>query len=209
MLLASGGKHLAMLDENSLACPVGLFASAWAGMPYVPINYRLTGPEIDALLERVTPCVLVASPERAAAFAGREGVVVQTREEFLAAALLTVVVNSARRTRLGISVGTQGPPREADVLAATLLSMSGAEVNADGAEFAQPGAEFARLLDIGDELLAVAGRTHGRTAADAAAAGGVARQQAACQRRRAVVIVQGATVEQGAIARQLAVGQVR
>ncbi|MBP6381877.1 MAG: acyl--CoA ligase [Pseudomonadales bacterium] len=86
MLLASGGKHLAMLDENSLACPVGLFASAWAGMPYVPINYRLTGPEIDALLERVTPCVLVASPERAAAFAGREGVVVQTREEFLAAA---------------------------------------------------------------------------------------------------------------------------
>lgn len=59
-----------------------------------------------------------------------------TPEEFLAAALLTVVVNSARRTRLGISVGTQGPPRDADVLAATLLSMSGAEVNADGAEFA-------------------------------------------------------------------------
>ncbi|MBK8308227.1 MAG: acyl--CoA ligase [Gammaproteobacteria bacterium] len=86
LLQGSGARHLAMLDENSLACPLGLFASAWAGIPYVPINYRLSGPEIDALLERVTPCVLVTSPERAATFAGREGVEVRTREQFLAAA---------------------------------------------------------------------------------------------------------------------------
>ncbi len=86
MLQDSGARHLAMLDENSLAGPVGLFASAWAGMPYVPINYRLTAAEIDALLERVTPCVLVTSPERTADFAGREGVEVKTREQFLAIA---------------------------------------------------------------------------------------------------------------------------
>ncbi|MCG3168877.1 MAG: 2-succinylbenzoate--CoA ligase [Pseudomonadales bacterium] len=86
VLRASGAAHLAMLDENSLACPLGLFASSWAGLPYVPINYRLTAVEIDALLERVKPCVLVTSPERVASFAGREGVVVKSREEFLAEA---------------------------------------------------------------------------------------------------------------------------
>ncbi|MCP5320678.1 MAG: acyl--CoA ligase [Pseudomonadales bacterium] len=85
-LRASGTRHLAMLDENSLACPLGLYASSWAGIPYVPINYRLTAAEIDALLERVKPCVLVTSPERAAAYAGREGLSVKSRDEFLAEA---------------------------------------------------------------------------------------------------------------------------
>jgi len=85
-VLASGARHLAMLDENSLACPVALFASGWAGVPYVPINYRLSAAEIDALLARVTPCLLVASPERVEALRGREGVTVVSREDFLAAA---------------------------------------------------------------------------------------------------------------------------
>ena len=86
MLQSSGAQHLAVLDENSLACPLGLFASSWAGRPYVPINYRLTAAEIDALLERVTPCVLVTSADRVASYAGREGVSVKSREEFLAEA---------------------------------------------------------------------------------------------------------------------------
>jgi acyl-CoA synthetase (AMP-forming)/AMP-acid ligase II len=44
-----------LLDVTSLAMPVGLFASGWAGMPFVPLNYRLTGAELDALLERLRP----------------------------------------------------------------------------------------------------------------------------------------------------------
>ena len=48
-----------VLDVTSPAVPLALFASAWAGMPFVPLNYRLTGAELDALLERVKPVLLV------------------------------------------------------------------------------------------------------------------------------------------------------
>jgi len=50
-----GYSRVGMLDVSSLATPTGLFAAAWAGTPYVPINYRLTQGEIEALLARITP----------------------------------------------------------------------------------------------------------------------------------------------------------
>ncbi len=81
---ASGCAHVAVLDENSLAVPVGLFASAWAGKPFVPLNYRLTDTELEALAARIAPSLLVTSSERAEALAGLPGTTVVTREAFLA-----------------------------------------------------------------------------------------------------------------------------
>jgi long-chain acyl-CoA synthetase len=61
--LAGGGfSHAALLDTNDLAAPITLFASAYAGVPYVPLNYRLTSAELEELLSRVAPVWLV-SPE--------------------------------------------------------------------------------------------------------------------------------------------------
>jgi acyl-CoA synthetase (AMP-forming)/AMP-acid ligase II len=54
-LEASGCENAALLDVNSLAVPVALFASAWAGRPFVPLNYRLADAEIEALAERIAP----------------------------------------------------------------------------------------------------------------------------------------------------------
>jgi len=82
----SGCDYVAMLDVTSLAMPVALFGSAWAGVPYVPINYRLTPHEIKALLERVEPCLLITEADRARDYSGHEAVTVCTREEFLASA---------------------------------------------------------------------------------------------------------------------------
>ena len=82
---ASGAKHVAVLDESSLAVPIALFASAWAGVPFVPLNYRLTGDELDALLDRIAPAYLVSDATRAAQLAGRVDTVV-SREDFLARA---------------------------------------------------------------------------------------------------------------------------
>ena len=79
---ASGVQHVVMLDVSSLAMPIALFGSAWAGVPYVPINYRLTSPEIKALLERVTPCMLITDDERKAEF-GSHAAVTVLREEFI------------------------------------------------------------------------------------------------------------------------------
>src|SRR5262245_2204335 len=79
-------ERVSVLDVSSPAVPLTLFASAWSGKPFVPINYRLTGAEVDALLERVAPVLLVTDRERASGLAGRAGVTLVLREELLAEA---------------------------------------------------------------------------------------------------------------------------
>ena len=79
----SDAEHAALLDVNSPAVPLNLFASAWAGVPCVPLNYRLTGAELDALLERVAPAHLVVDPDRAEELGSRDGARVASRTDFL------------------------------------------------------------------------------------------------------------------------------
>src|SRR5260370_3587932 len=40
-----GCSHVALLDESSEAAAVALFGAALAGVPYVPLNYRLADPD--------------------------------------------------------------------------------------------------------------------------------------------------------------------
>jgi acyl-CoA synthetase (AMP-forming)/AMP-acid ligase II len=82
----SGTKHVATLDVSSLALPVGLFAAAWAGVPFVPLNYRLTDAELDRLMSQIEPAYLVTDTERVPTLAGRAGATVVSREDFLASA---------------------------------------------------------------------------------------------------------------------------
>ena len=79
----SGCNSLGILDVTSLAIPLGLFASAWSGLPFIPLNYRLTDPEIDALLARMPNPYLVTDAERATVFEQRSGLTVVTRDQFL------------------------------------------------------------------------------------------------------------------------------
>ncbi|MBW2546963.1 MAG: acyl--CoA ligase [Deltaproteobacteria bacterium] len=79
----SGCERVAMLDVSSLALPVGLFASAWSGVPYVPINYRLTQSEINALLARVTPAYLVAGDDQATVVDASDQIQMVARDAFL------------------------------------------------------------------------------------------------------------------------------
>jgi acyl-CoA synthetase (AMP-forming)/AMP-acid ligase II len=62
---------------------VGLFASAWAGVPFVPLSYRLLAGELEALIGRIAPAYLVAESERSAALAGLADTTVASREAFL------------------------------------------------------------------------------------------------------------------------------
>ena len=85
--LSSERDYFAIRDVNSLAMPIGLFGSSWAGLPFVPINYRLTEPEVDALLARVTPAYLVIEDEYADHFVDRENVSAISRSAFLDSAM--------------------------------------------------------------------------------------------------------------------------
>jgi long-chain acyl-CoA synthetase len=81
----TGAARLALLDVNSLAVPLGLFTAAWAGVPFVPLNYRLTGSELDALLGSIAPAYLVTDAERAATLANAAATVTN-RAAFLSEA---------------------------------------------------------------------------------------------------------------------------
>lgn len=80
---AAGVHYVALLDVTSPAAPVTLFGAAYAGIPYVPLNYRLTKAEINALLDRVAPVLVIAGPDQLGQIQAREGVTVMTREALL------------------------------------------------------------------------------------------------------------------------------
>lgn len=60
----SGCQYAALLDESSEAAPIALFGAALAGVPYVPLNYRLADADLGALLDRIAPACIVGDVER-------------------------------------------------------------------------------------------------------------------------------------------------
>ncbi len=109
LVAEAGARHVGILDVNSLAVPVGLFAAAWSGLPFVPLNYRLSADEVDALVTRIAPSYLVAEPERVLQLAKHPEAQVVSRDDFL-----------ARATR----GGTFAPdwPTDADAIAVLLFT---------------------------------------------------------------------------------------
>jgi acyl-CoA synthetase (AMP-forming)/AMP-acid ligase II len=55
-------ERLAMLDLNSPLLPVLLFGSAYAGVPFVPMNYRLADDRLRDLVARNAPALMVVDP---------------------------------------------------------------------------------------------------------------------------------------------------
>ena len=70
---AIGARHVALVDLNSEAVPVALFGAAMAGLPFVPVNYRLADEQIDSILARITPAVVLVGPGTEARVEARVG----------------------------------------------------------------------------------------------------------------------------------------
>ena len=73
---------LVYLDVNGPAFPVALFAAARAGVPLVPLNYRLGQRQLDALLARHPKALGIAGPGALAHFE-RAGLDAMTADEWL------------------------------------------------------------------------------------------------------------------------------
>lgn len=71
VLRAAGAERLVMVDVNSEVVPTLLFGSAFAGVPFVPLNYRLADDHLQALIGRTAPALAVVD----AAVPGRVGAV--------------------------------------------------------------------------------------------------------------------------------------
>jgi acyl-CoA synthetase (AMP-forming)/AMP-acid ligase II len=83
---AHGAERLVAVDLNSEAVPVGLFAAAFAGVPYVPVNYRLADGQLSAILARTSPGLAVVEASVPGRLGGGiEGLTFMDRAEFLSA----------------------------------------------------------------------------------------------------------------------------
>ncbi len=116
---SSGCERLAVLDVSSLAVPVALFASAWAGVPFVPLNYRLTGAELERLVAEIAPSYLITESDRAPSLSKLPGTTVVVRERFLeragagSAADPSWPMDPDQIAILLFTSGTTGPPKAA------------------------------------------------------------------------------------------------
>jgi acyl-CoA synthetase (AMP-forming)/AMP-acid ligase II len=69
---------LAFLGMSGLAVPVAMFAAAYAGVTYAPLNYRLPGEALAPLITRVLPALAIARAQDVpiAVVAGADPVIV-------------------------------------------------------------------------------------------------------------------------------------
>ncbi|RZO85403.1 MAG: long-chain fatty acid--CoA ligase [Oceanococcus sp.] len=115
-LRESGVEYLALLDVNGPVLPVAIFAAGYAGIPYVPLNYRLTREEINALLERVAPALLVVGDEFRAQVDKRDDLLMISSDEFVnapAAAFEEEFVDPESVAVQLFTSGTTGKPKAA------------------------------------------------------------------------------------------------
>ena len=82
LLRERGADALVYLDVNGPAFPVALFAAARAGVPLVPLNYRLGQRQLDALLARHPKALGIAGPGSLAHFE-RAGLSAMTSDDWL------------------------------------------------------------------------------------------------------------------------------
>jgi len=85
VIAASDAEHVAYVGSGGLIQPLLIFAAARAGVPFTPINYRLSADGVQELIERL-PDPLVIVDGRYRDMIGDAGKRVMGSEDFLAAA---------------------------------------------------------------------------------------------------------------------------
>ncbi len=63
--VVGAGDAVVYVGENHALLPVALLAAAWAGMPFVPVNYRLEDHHLNALVARQPNAIVLADPHTA------------------------------------------------------------------------------------------------------------------------------------------------
>ncbi len=150
-LRASQAERLVLCDEPGTVLPVTLFGAAWAGVPYVPINYRLADDELRQLAERAAPALAVTGGDGAHRLAGADGLEIVERD-----ALLDDPGGGADPAQSGdwpmdpdapaallYTSGTSGPPKSAVLRHRHLVSYIFGTV-----EFASAGTDEAHILAV-------------------------------------------------------------
>jgi acyl-CoA synthetase (AMP-forming)/AMP-acid ligase II len=108
---ALGADRLIYLGPNGPAFPVALFAATLAGVPFLPLNFRLGEEQLDEVLSRqVAPLVVTDQPERVK---GAPTIGIAEFSSLPAAAPAAVEVDSDSVAVLLMTSGTTAAPKSA------------------------------------------------------------------------------------------------
>jgi acyl-CoA synthetase (AMP-forming)/AMP-acid ligase II len=124
----AGCTHVALLDESSEASAIALFGAALAGIPYVPLNYRLADADLGALLDRIAPAYIVGDTARIARLRPNAEHTARMRTDFVREAeKLSAQASDLEAADASIAVqiftsGTTAAPKAAILRHANLLS---------------------------------------------------------------------------------------
>ncbi|WP_216693501.1 class I adenylate-forming enzyme family protein [Dietzia psychralcaliphila] len=80
VLIDSGARSVVYLGGSGLELPTLLFASAYAGIPFTPVNYRLAPNALEAMIARVDGALVVVDRSYADSVAGTDAPVVLTED---------------------------------------------------------------------------------------------------------------------------------
>lgn len=136
-------------DVSSPSLPVALFASSWAGKPFVPVSYRLADDRLRTLVARQAPAIVLHGPGGDARTGGIEGIVHQATTDFIAEAGATEVPEgdwSYDENDIAILLhtsGTSGDPKVAVLRQKHLVSYVFGSV-----EFLGAGEDEATLVSV-------------------------------------------------------------
>ncbi|MFA7268923.1 MAG: class I adenylate-forming enzyme family protein [Sterolibacterium sp.] len=117
-----------MLDTSTIGVPIAIFGAAYAGVPYVPMNYRLTTPELNELLTRIVPALLVVGEQYESTLTIPAGVQPLQTAAFIAACRngkAEAAIASGEPTDVAIQIftsGTTGKPKAALLRHENLMS---------------------------------------------------------------------------------------
>lgn len=106
-------------DTNSAAFPIALFGAALAGIPFVPVNYRLADDALRTLVRRTAPALVIAGTGVAERLGVLEGITMVSRTDFLASTDPTDVrfesvdLDPSATAVLLFTSGTTGEPKAA------------------------------------------------------------------------------------------------
>jgi len=81
---SKGVERAVLVDVNSDVVPIMLFGAGFAGVPFVPLNYRLGDEQLRDILARTAPSVAVVEEPVVTRAGAVEGVELVTHDQFLA-----------------------------------------------------------------------------------------------------------------------------